>query len=111
MTNNNAIFIKIPRLLCLCFTIDLIAVLNVSAQRAVQTDSKNGTFCYSAKSKLNNFEPLLMEFPNTTRNDAQAKEYIEILSKTMKGKARSLDANLQMTGKSCARGLGHLYNV
>lgn len=107
MAKHSAFFTNILRLLCLC----LITELNVTAQK---TDSKDGTFSDSIsldKTSLKNaFKPLLMKFPDKTRTQEEAEDYMNALSDKLSAAAQK-DNNIQMTGESCARGLGHLYKV
>lgn len=117
MGNTKEIFQAIQRLLFLCFAIELIVQSHVSARLLPQFDLKNETFPYSFpsaavfKSTSKVFEPLLIKFPDTTRTGAAAKKYKENLLNTLGLRARKEDKNIKMTGESCARGLGHLYEV
>lgn len=55
------------------------------------------------------FEPIEMDFPDTTRTKQEAKDYVDGLKK--KFGAGAIDTNLIMTGESCARGRGSMYHV
>lgn len=57
------------------------------------------------------FEPIKMVFPDTVRTGAAATEYKAEKLKPLPARAKIDDPNIIMTGKSCARGLGSLYEV
>lgn len=57
------------------------------------------------------FQPIAMEFPDTERTGVAAIEYKTMKLAPLSSGARKEDPNMQMTGKSCARGLGSLYEV
>lgn len=57
------------------------------------------------------FHPLLTKFPDTVRIGKEAAKYRAELLSTLPARARKNDSNLFLTGESCARGLGDLYEV
>lgn len=57
------------------------------------------------------FQPIDMKFPETVRSGSAAEEYKVSKLASLKSGARKEDPNLIMTGESCARGLGSLYDV
>lgn len=60
----------------------------------------------------NHFDPIALKFPDTpARNGEAAKKYVKDLLAPLKSGASEKDPNLEMTGQSCARGLGSLYIV
>lgn len=111
MANNKGVFPDILRLLFLCIVIEQIVQLHVSARVAVaKDDSVNSIIASPKKGKSKIFEPLQIKFPDTKRTGAMAEKYKEELLSTLHGRAKD-DKNLKMTGESCARGLGSLYQV
>lgn len=58
------------------------------------------------------FDPIVMKFPDTPeRKGEAATKYVNDLLAPLKSGAKEKDPYLSMTGESCARGLGSLYNV
>lgn len=57
------------------------------------------------------FEPIKMSFPDTVRTGAEAEKYKKEKLAKLPARAQKEDKNLKMTGESCARGLGSLYEV
>lgn len=112
MANNKGIFQDVPRLLFLCIAIELIVQMHVSARVAVaKDDSVSNVIVAPKKGKSKIFAPLQTKFPDTKRTGAKAEKYKEELLKSLPARGQKEDKNLKMTGESCARGLGSLYNV
>lgn len=57
------------------------------------------------------FEPINMSFPDTVRIGAEAEAYKKEKLASLPARAQKEDPNLKITGESCARGLGSLYEV
>lgn len=93
MGNFKGMFEKVSTLFCLCLVLQAIV----------------GPCSLASGSKV--FEQIPMDFPDTVRTGAAAAEYKKMKLAPLSSGAQKEDPNMKMTGESCARGLGSLYEV